>query len=522
MAEHAVVVIGAGMGGLSAALRLAQQGLLVTVVEAADAPGGKLRQPLVNGVPIDSGPTVFTMRWVFDQLMAEVGTTLDAELRIRPLSLLARHWWDDGSQFDLHADPAASLDAVGRFAGAAEARRFQAFCQRARAVYQTLEEPYIRHPQPKPAGLTWDIGARGLATLSALGPLCSLWNSLGREFSDQRLRQLFARYATYTGSSPWQAPATLMLIAQVEMDGVWSVDGGMHALARALERLATTRGAVFRYRSACQSIELQHGRVSAVRLANGERLRADSVVFNGDQAALRAALLGHELRRAVPAKAGPRSLSALTWSLHAPRAALPLDRHNVFFQRDYRQEFTDIFEQSRLPQTPAVYVCAQDRGTSEATDTPSHERLLVLVNAPAIGDSNSLSAKAIDLCETHTFQWMQRCGLTLSPHSPGALRTTPMDFHRMFPATGGALYGQASHGWGSAFGRPSAATPVPGLFLAGGSVHPGPGVPMACLSGRFAAEALMVSPALTKRWHPVATSGGTSTPAATTANTASR
>jgi 1-hydroxycarotenoid 3,4-desaturase len=520
MAEHHVVVVGAGMGGLAAALRLAQQGLQVTVVEAADTPGGKLRQPLVAGVPIDSGPTVFTMRWVFDHLFAAAGTTLEAELRIEPLALLARHWWDDGTQLDLHADPAASLDAVAQFAGAAEARRFQAFCARARAVYRTLEGPYIRHPSPTPAGLTRDIGLHGLATLTALGPLSSLWSSLGRQFSDPRLRQLFARYATYTGSSPWQAPATLMLIAQVEMDGVWSVDGGMHALARCLERLAVQRGAVFRYGSACARIELQHGRVAAVHLATGERLRADSVVFNGDTAALRTGLLGAALAPAVPAKAPQRSLSALTWSLHAPTSACALDRHNVFFQRGYAQEFRDIFEHGSLPQAPTVYVCAQDRGASHAP-TPGHERLLALVNAPAVGDGHSLTPEDIDRCETQAFQLMQRCGLSLSAHSPGALRTTPSDFHRLFPATGGAIYGPASHGWTSAFARPSAHTPIPGLFLAGGSVHPGPGVPMATLSGQFAAEALMASPALTKRSHPVATSGGTSMPSATTANTAS-
>ena len=290
MSDHRVVVIGAGMGGLASALRLAQQGLQVTVVEAGAAPGGKLRQLQVNGAPVDSGPTVFTMRWVFDQLLAAVGTTLEAELRIRPLQVLARHWWDDGSQLDLHADPAASLDAVGRFAGAAEAQRFARFCSRARAVYQTLETPYMRQPQPHPVRLTRDIGLQGLATLTALGPLTSLWSSLGRQFTDPRLRQLFARYATYTGSSPWQAPATLMLIAQVEMDGVWSIDGGMHALAACLERLARARGAVFHYGRRCERIELHQGRVCGVRLANGETLRADSVVFNGDAAALRTGL----------------------------------------------------------------------------------------------------------------------------------------------------------------------------------------------------------------------------------------
>jgi 1-hydroxycarotenoid 3,4-desaturase len=528
MSDHPVVVIGAGMGGLATALRLAHQGLDVTVLEAADAPGGKLRQALVDGQPIDSGPTVFTMRWVFDQLFAAVGTSLDAELRVQPLSVLARHWWDDGSQLDLYADPAASLDAVARFAGPAEARRFQAFCARARAVYQTLETPYICNPTPHPAGLTWDIGLQGLATLTALGPLSNLWSSLGRQFQDARLRQLFARYATYTGSSPWQAPATLMLIAQVEMAGVWSVDGGMHALARCLERLARARGAVFRYGTACERIELTQGRVSGVRLANGERLRADSVVFNGDTAALRSGLLGEPLRRAVKPRAPQRSLSALTWSLNAPACTLPLDRHNLFFQRvdqrSYADEFTDIFQRDRLPRAPTVYVCAQDRGTPGAAPDSvlkgGRERLFALVNAPAAGDRHTTTPEDIDRCETQAFDLLSRCGLTLSPQGPTIQRTTPADFHQRFPATGGALYGQASHGWGSAFARSGASTPVPGLYLAGGSVHPGPGVPMATLSGRFAAEALLASPALTRRFRPVATSGGTSTPSATTANTA--
>ncbi len=524
MSDHRVVVIGAGMGGLASALRLAQQGLQVTVVEAGAAPGGKLRQLQVNGAPVDSGPTVFTMRWVFDQLLAAVGTTLEAELRIRPLQVLARHWWDDGSQLDLHADPAASLDAVGRFAGAAEAQRFARFCSRARAVYQTLETPYMRQPQPHPVRLTRDIGLQGLATLTALGPLTSLWSSLGRQFTDPRLRQLFARYATYTGSSPWQAPATLMLIAQVEMDGVWSIDGGMHALAACLERLARARGAVFHYGHRCERIELHQGRVCGVRLANGETLRADSVVFNGDAAALRTGLLGEPVQRAVPARAPQRSLSALTWSLNAPTSALALDRHNVFFQHPgkapYAQEFSDVFTHHRLPAAPTVYVCAQDRGTSSAPHDGTHERLLALVNAPATGDQHTITTEELDRCETQAFQLLSRCGLHLSPHSAGSLRTTPADFHRLYPATGGALYGQASHGWGSAFARPVAGTPVPGLFLAGGSVHPGPGVPMATLSGQFAAEALLASPGLTRRLHPVATSGGTSMPSAATANTA--
>jgi 1-hydroxycarotenoid 3,4-desaturase len=281
---------------------------------------------------------------------------------------------------------------------------------------------------------------------------------------------------------------------------------------------------VFRYGIACERIELTQGRVSGVRLANGDSLRADSVVFNGDTAALRSGLLGEPLQRAVKRKAPQRSLSALTWSLSAPASPLPLDRHNLFFQRvdkaSYGDEFTDIFQRERLPRTPTAYVCAQDRGHPGAAPGGGHERLFALVNAPAAGDRHTTTPEDIDRCETQAFDLLSRCGLTLSPHSPGAQRTTPADFHQRFPATGGALYGQASHGWGSAFTRSGASTPVPGLYLAGGSVHPGPGVPMATLSGRFAAEALLASPALTRRSRPVATSGGTSTPSATTANTA--
>ena len=208
MRQDRVVVVGAGMAGLVSALRLAHAGLDVTVVEAAAGPGGKVRQLEVDGAAIDSGPTVFTMRWVFDQILDAVGTSLDAELRIQPLAVLARHWWEDGSTLDLHADARRSRDAVARFAGAAEAQRFDAFCAQARTVYRTLEGPYMRQRLPGMVGLSASLGLRGMGVLAGLGPMRSLWHSLGRHFHDPRMRQLFGRYATYTGSSPWAAPAT--------------------------------------------------------------------------------------------------------------------------------------------------------------------------------------------------------------------------------------------------------------------------------------------------------------------------
>ncbi len=510
MAEHRVVVVGAGMAGLVSALALADQGLSVTVIDKAEQVGGKMRQIMVDGVPVDSGPTVFTMRWVFDELMASIGTQLEAELTVNPLQVLARHFWEDGSQLDLFASPQASYQAVRAFAGAAEADRFVQFCQTTMAVYDTLEGPFIRSASPSMAQMMTGLGPRGLATLASVGPMRSLWQSLGRQFTDPRLQQLFARYATYCGSSPWEAPATLMLISQVERDGVWSVKGGMHALAQCLMRLGAARGVQYLLNTECERLELTQGRVSGVRLATGDSLHADSVIFNGDVAALRQGLLGPGVRQAVARRVQPRSLSAITWSMHVPTAAMQLDRHNVFFRSNYSQEFEAIFQQGRLPAKPTVYVCGQDRSVYQTLG--SKERLLCLVNAPAIGDKRSFTTAELDACTASSQELLAACGLPLQLEpSPSCVRTTPQDFHQLFPATGGALYGQATHGWMAAFARSNAKAQVPGLYLAGGSVHPGPGVPMAAMSGRLAAAALMANLGLTRLSPRAATSGGTLT-----------
>jgi 1-hydroxycarotenoid 3,4-desaturase len=165
-------------------------------------------------------------------------------------------------------------------------------------------------------------------------------------------------------------------------------------------------------------------------------------------------------------------------------------RHNVFFSRDYAAEFEAIFAQQRLPEEPTVYVCAQDRGDDGGVpDGP--ERLLCLVNAPPRGDIQPFEPGEIEQCEEHTFNLLARCGLQVDLTPERRVITTPTEFERLFPATGGALYGRTSHGWQGPFSRSGARSKVPRLYLAGGSVHPGPGVPMAAISGRLAAEAML-------------------------------
>lgn len=517
MRSERVVVVGAGIGGLAAAAILAKRGLDVTVVEKARGPGGKMRTVAVAGRKIDAGPTVFTMRGLFREIAAEAGFDLDATLDLRPVEMLARHAWGPEEWLDLFADPARSADAIGDFSGADEARRFLAFHAEAAHVFRTLEHSFIRADEPSRMKLVMGAGIGGLADLARIRPFASLWSTLAKMFADPRLRQLFARYATYCGSSPYLAPATLMLVAHVEMDGVWLVAGGMARVAQAFEAAAMANGASFRYGAEVAGIDVEAGRVAGVRLADGETVEARAVVFNGDVAALSNGLLaGSPARKAPRSDPSERSLSAVTFCRVAKTDGFPLARHTVFFSEAYEAEFSDIFQRSRLPERPTVYVCAQDRDDAGrlSSDAADAERLMLLVNAPPVGDAYHFGREEIARCEANATELMTRCGLTIEPGE--TVTTTPSDFAEMFPGTGGALYGPASHGANASFRRATARSALPGLYLAGGSVHPGPGIPMAALSGRQAALSLIRDFGSTGRSRPAATPGGMSTAGART------
>jgi 1-hydroxycarotenoid 3,4-desaturase len=458
---------------------------------------------------------------VFDEILAEVGSSLEELVNLTPLSVIARHAWRGHDQrLDLHADLQRSADAIARFSSPVEARRFVAFCEEAKRIYHRLEGPHIRSSRPSLAQMVTDLGPSGLRSLAGLGPFATLWQTLGRHFRDSRLRQLFARYATYCGASPWAAPATLMLVAHVEMDGVWSIDGGMAHLAQRVSDLAAARGVKVRFGTPAQRIVTASGRVSGVQLRSGERLAADAVVFNGDANALALGLLGDDAVTGTPRKTSERSLSAVTWAIHARSEGFPLARHNVFFDDDYASEFSDVFLQRRLPRQGTVYLCAQDRLHDDQHPPAGRERLLALVNAPADGHDNAFDATEIEPCEHRSLALLKHCGLSLELKSRAQLlRRTPVDFNRLYPGSGGALYGTATHGWMALFKRPGAATALPGLYLAGGSAHPGPGVPMAAMSGRLAAATLLAHLDSISRSRRVRIAGGTSMRSAMTAGT---
>ena len=486
-----VLVIGAGMGGLAAAIRLAVAGHQVTLVEAAFGPGGKMRTVPSDAGPVDAGPTVLTLRGVFDDLFALAGERLEDHLTLIRQPLLARHWWPDGSRLDLFSDPHASAAAIAAFAGFREAKAFLRFHAATAALYDAFEGPVMYAAKPGLAAIA-KAALRLPRLWRALLPGVSLEGYIARYFHDPRLRQLFGRYATYVGGRPSHSPAVLALIWQAEARGVWAVDGGMHGLAQALAALAARRGVRLRYGTAVDRIIRKDGRVSGVVLADGQSIACSNVVFNGDPAALTAGLLGEGVRAALPRTAtSPRSLSAQVWSFAAELSgpvAGDLVHHNVFFSTDPALEFGPIGH-GNLPTEATVYLCAEDR--AKKTFPAGKERIEIVLNAPAIAHGGTQDPEEATHCRTKTLHHLRRIGLTFKTEPETAALTTPHHLAQMFPGSQGAIYGRSPEGMMASFQRPTARTALPGLYLAGGGCHPGAGVPMAALSGQHAAEAMI-------------------------------
>ncbi|MEM7158858.1 MAG: 1-hydroxycarotenoid 3,4-desaturase CrtD [Myxococcota bacterium] len=505
-----VIVVGAGIGGLCAAVELAALGRRVLICERGSELGGKMRRIRVGDRLIDSGPTVLTMRDVFDGLFSRAGASFDERVKLQPLEVLARHAWPDGSRLDLYSDLQRSANAIERMAGPREAKGFLRFSEHARRIYETVDEPFIRSDGSRLAKMAKNMGLSGLRALTTIDWHRTMWKSLRSFFRDPRLLQLFGRYATYSGSSPFQAPGTLNLIAHVEQRGVWAIEGGMTTLADALARLFVERGGEIALDASVDEVSVSKGRATGVRLASGTTLRADAVVVNANARAVVAGLLGADARRAVAPVRAPRSSSALAWSVVGRVHDFPLAYHNVVFSSDYRREFDDL-GQGRIPEEPTIYVCAQDADPSavEHAIDDREQRLFCLVNAPARGGEETFDPD-FSRCRLRIFQQMSRCGLTIEAEPTKIVSTTPHDFDRRFPGAGGALYGTATHGLMGAFARPGVTTKLPGLYLVGGGVHPGAGVPMVALGGRVAAHSVHTGLGSTSRSHPAAIPGGTS------------
>ncbi|WP_299752193.1 1-hydroxycarotenoid 3,4-desaturase CrtD [uncultured Tateyamaria sp.] len=504
-APQRAVIIGAGIAGLACAARLRAAGFAVTLLERHGTVGGKIRTIPSPAGPIDAGPTVLTMRHVFDDLFAQLGTKLEDHVTLIKQGELARHFWPDGNQLSLYADEERTIGALRSFGGNDAVADFLKFTKRTRQLFAAFDAPMMQAPEPKLSALTKHV-LKQPHLIPAMAPFSTLKSLLKRSFRDPRLRQLFGRYATYVGGSPAHAPAILSLIWQAEANGVWVVKGGMHKLTQALLHVLDATGVDTVLHAHVDRIDIESGRATSISLQNGTHLPCDVLVHAGDPRALATGTLGPDTAHIAPQTAkAKRSFSARVLSFAATPHGPDLAHHNVFFAADATSEFRDLLA-GRMPANPSFYICALDRG--QGTKPPQLERFEIITNAPATADTTTEDLSPWLLQITHQ---MAQQGISFSPTPDTTTITTPQAFGRMFPATHGALYGQTPHGLTAALQRPTARTQIPNLYLAGGGTHPGAGVPMATLSARHAVEAILNDQISTSRLAPTATRGGMST-----------
>lgn len=485
MTARTAIVIGGGVGGMAAAIHLARAGIAVRLLERGDTLGGKLREIRIGEARFPAGPSVFTMKSVFEELFGGAAQLADA-LPLEALDPLCRHFFPDGSVLDLFPDVERTRAAIERFAGSADARGYMAFREHARKIHEIVRGPFME----RPLAVFELLRPSTIVQLTQIDGMRTMWKALEGFFTDPRLRQLFGRYATYNGSSPFHAPATLSVIAHVENAyGIFSCRGGIYRLAEAMERLCRSLGVEIETGAEVEEIIVERDRAVGVR-RRGAIERAGVVVANADVAQVYQRLLP----RTRPAKKldeayAKQELSSSAYVLCtvAERAPIELAHHNVFFSRDYKLEFEELVAQRRTPSDPTVYLCADDRVPGAAV--PAQERCFFLTNAPPLDERGARLdwTREASVCKERIFASLARHGWTLRA---GALvEQTPVDFAARFPGSRGALYGIASNSKLAAFRRPqNQVAGIAGLYLAGGTVHPGAGLPMVCLSAKMAAK----------------------------------
>ncbi|MCE0538346.1 phytoene desaturase family protein [Kineosporia rhizophila] len=491
-----VVVIGAGLGGLSAAARLGALGHQVTVVEQAAQVGGKLGLLRREGFAFDTGPSLVTLPAVYRDLFLKTGRPLDDELELVPLDPTCHYRFPGGLEFDLpNTGPAGVSRAWAAALGEKAGRDWSAFHQRSARIWDLTRDPFLESPLE---GVRTLLGlARNPADVRTVAPWLSL-RDLGRKYLQAPEQRMFLdRYATYTGSDPRRAPAALATIPFVEHAfGAWYIPGGLWRLGAAITERAVSRGVKIRT-SAPVSRVLAAPKVEGVQLESGETLPADVVVSGVEAAHLYRDLLpgseGDRGRRAL-AKASP-SLSGFVMLL-ALRGRTPgLRHHTVLFPSDYDAEFDHVFgtgRQSGRPSPvpdPTVYISAPD--DPELRPDDDHEAWFVLVNAPRHDPGSGMDWDQPGLAASYAekiLDVMARRGLDVRERLLWKEIRTPADLERNTRSTGGAIYGSSSNGARSAFLRPANRSPVPGLFLVGGSSHPGGGLPLVGLSAAIVAD----------------------------------
>ena len=548
--NSSIIILGAGVGGLSAAIRLAFSGHRVTLVEKNPRVGGKLhvweashpKRPSDRPFRFDTGPSLLTLPFVFEQLFQFVGRDIHQYVSIDRLDPIARYHWADGTVFSASSD-ARAVEAEVRRISPGDVAGWRGFFERGRRIWDLSAELFLYHaPEQVLAGKVgkrdagaqkpWSRGLDALALLTTplrIGMFTKFNREVDRYIKHPKLRELLYQYATYSGASPFKAPATLAVIPHAEFGfGGWYVQGGMYNLARALEKLALELGVTIRTGCAVDQILIDPvapvsrgarparpgrkpalGIVQGVRLSTGEELKSDVVVANSDVVYTYRNLIDARYRKkyndVTLHKLEPGG-TGMCLLLGVEGTYPQLAHHTKFMPADYTSDLRAMFETKTIPQDPCIYVCATTR--SDPTQAPDGcENLFVLCSAPAL-DEDGVVHQGNGSKRNQSIDWSvdgpryrdqivqaleHRWGLTdLSKRIVVERRITPVDLRDTYNANAGTIYGIGSNTLRNAFLRPpNRDRDVRGLYFAGGATHPGGGLPLVALSGKIVSEMVM-------------------------------
>jgi phytoene desaturase len=490
------VIVGGGLGGLSAAIHLAAAGQKVVLLEKNQQVGGKANLHVANGYTFDTGPSLLTMPWVLRDICAVAGVRFEDYFNLVPLESSCRYFWPDGTRFEAYQSLPLLTQEITRIEPN-DVGGFLRFLAYTRGIYEAVAEPFLYNPPDQFSDL---IGPQLVKQSLKIDSLRSVDQSVRSFFRSPYLRQLFNRYATYNGSSPYRSPATFNVIPYVELlGGAWHIKGGIYELVRALERIALRLGVTIRTNAEVAEICVQAGQTRGVRLADGTEFPASQVVSNADPRYVYQKLLPTQRATAQRLTQLELSCSGFVLLLGIDRVYEELAHHTIFFSANYPAEFAAIFDKKVPAPDPTIYIC-----TTSITDPehapPGHMNWFVLINAPSTNPRVNWQREAAPYAEV-VVRKLERLGLdNLRQHIRYQQIITPDDLAARYHAPGGAIYGLASNTPWTAFLRPPLrARDVRGLYFAGGGTHPGGGIPLVLLSGRAAAQRVLKDQGLAVR-----------------------